>query len=345
MTLIELLVAFGAFILMVGALVSLTTTSLEMWSEGEARKDAYSRAQIVLDAIAEDLVNAYSEGEVFRSGDVVLQDPRFAGDFDANGRPRLAFVRTGRAAAAGAEPAAVPKTSPPARYASFWEVAYVMDPDPAKHILWRGARAFDRIPQSSLVAPGALDKSGRVTQSPQFRVFDTGILHVGYKFWTQFTNTWSDALIRKGAPTATSPSGAETRWDSSRRYDRDFYFRRQRFDPETPDYVYPEIVQVTVIVEATTTGAQGLRVAEACDPSTATIRLNDTRGLPDAPGVVKIGTEWIEYGDMSLTELLKCRRGRMGSKAQPHAAQDVVHFGRTFTLDVRIPAYREASQP
>ena len=45
MTLVEILVAFVVLILLVTALVSLATQGLETWSQGEARKDLYDRAE------------------------------------------------------------------------------------------------------------------------------------------------------------------------------------------------------------------------------------------------------------------------------------------------------------
>ena len=57
MTLIELLVAFVILLMLVAALVTLTTRGLETWTTGEARKDMYERAQVVLDLISADLRN------------------------------------------------------------------------------------------------------------------------------------------------------------------------------------------------------------------------------------------------------------------------------------------------
>ena len=54
MTLVELLVAFMVFLMMIGALVTLTTRSLSTWMQGETRKEVYDRAQLVLDVVARD---------------------------------------------------------------------------------------------------------------------------------------------------------------------------------------------------------------------------------------------------------------------------------------------------
>src|SRR5262245_31697400 len=61
MTLVELLVAFGGFLILAGLLVSLSMTGLETWQEGEARKDAFDRARLVLDQVGEDLRNTFAD--------------------------------------------------------------------------------------------------------------------------------------------------------------------------------------------------------------------------------------------------------------------------------------------
>src|SRR5206468_1749994 len=55
MTLVELLVAFIVFLMLVGMLVTLSNTSLRTWESGESRKDMMDRAQRVLRQLSEDL--------------------------------------------------------------------------------------------------------------------------------------------------------------------------------------------------------------------------------------------------------------------------------------------------
>src|SRR2546426_5461251 len=68
MTLVELLVAFMVLLMLVGALVALTTRSLQTWSTGETRKEMYDRAQVVLDALVRDVRNTYVETEIYDDG-------------------------------------------------------------------------------------------------------------------------------------------------------------------------------------------------------------------------------------------------------------------------------------
>src|SRR5262245_40680868 len=63
MTLVELLVAFGVFLILVGLLVSLSMSGLETWQEGEARKDSFDRGRLVLDQITDDLRSTFADNQ------------------------------------------------------------------------------------------------------------------------------------------------------------------------------------------------------------------------------------------------------------------------------------------
>lgn len=344
MTLVELLVAFMVFSLLITALVTLTNVSLDGWSRGEQRKDVYDRALILLDTITDDLRNAYSENEIFSDGQQELQPAAFLCDFDAAKRQRLRFVRTGTPRMGRvAPPSDAVERFPAAAYGDLWEIAYVMDPAAEKSsILWRAVRPFDR-----RVGPTLLRTTGYDRQIPElFRPLEKGVLHLGFRFWTQYTTSWDDrAQIRQVGPGSKAVSGPEVRWDSTRVREKAFHFHRKEADRENPDFVYPEIVQVTVVLESTVSAAAGLRLVEECNAAAASLRLNGTQGLPDAPAMVKVGAEWIEYGGKTITELTSLSRGQRGTAKLSHLAGTPVRFGETFSTEVRIPAFREAQEP
>ncbi len=345
MTLVELLVAFMVLLMLVGALVTLTTSSLETWTAGEARKDVYDRAQIVLDAVASDLRNVYVENELWPEAGTQVQAPLLGSDLDKNRNPRIRFVRTGNPAVVRVAPTGQPqRIVPPMYYGAFWEVAYVLDPDPAGNVLYRGVRAFDRKTGNNLLKPPAHYSPTDSIFTASFREVESGVLYMGYRFWTQYTTTWDEsAPVRKVSPTSREKSGPERIWDSTR-VDRRFYFHR-KLDLTNPDFVYPEIVQVTVTIEAGSPGTHGVRLAQGCDERAPVIQLSHTQGLPDAPGMVKVEGEWIEYGTKGTTEIGNLRRAQRQSAAAGHPAGAPVHFGETFTTDVRLNVYREAQEP
>ena len=348
MTLVELLVAFLVLLMLIGALVALTTRSLETWTTGENRKEMYDRAQVVLDAFVRDLRNTYVENEVFDDGRKELQVPLFACDLDKSRQQRLRFVRTGNPSVmgAGGQGGRVRTILPVMTYGEEWEVAWVMDPDPAKATLYRGIRSFDRQPGNNLLHPSEYDDPSRPLFQQCFKPVETGILHVGLRFWTQFTTTWDDAApITRTTANSKAKSGPEVLWDSTRREEKRFKFHRRNFDRTNPDFVYPEIVQVTVHVESGSPETTGVKLADTIDDRASLLRLTHTRGLPDAPALAKIEGEWVEYGGKTLNELTDVRRGRRGTAAGSHAATTPVRFGDTFTTEVRLPSFREAQEP
>ena len=346
MTLIELLVAFVILLMLIAALVTLTTRSLETWTAGEQRKDMYERAQVVLDLISSDLRNMYAETEVFFNGNQPMVPPALQCDLDKNTRPRIRFVRSGNPAVMRAPGGTGPLTIAPSWYGPTWEVAYVLDPDASSHVLHRGVRGFDRKKTETLLNPVEYSSSTDPLFRTCFTQIETGILYVEYRFWTQYTTTWDDsvAITRNIGSRAKSQSGPEKRWDSTRR-DSGFYFYRRNIDVRNPDFVYPEIIQVSVMVESGSPDLHGVKVAEAVDDRSTYIHLSHTRGMPDGPSMVKIGGEWIEYRDKSTHDLTGLRRGQRGTRPGSHPIGTAVHFGETFTTEVKLPVVREAQEP
>lgn len=353
MTLIEILVAFMAFVMLVTALVSLARSGLDTWTEGENRKDVYDRAQAVLDLITEDLRNAYAENEWTVVGSERLQPPALLCDADRNGRPHLRFVRTGGddlspvlALSGGARTAAVPGNAG-AEYGDHREVAYRMDEDPTKFVLYRGTKTYSRKTKGSLFDDKAFPGTRGSAFDRHFTRIDDGVLHVGYQFWTQFTNTWDDShRIQTSISNRTSQkSGPSLLWDSSRVVEGRFFLHRKRASDEDPDFVYPEIVQVSVTVETTAPDVRGASLAQAADAASMRLYVGTTRGMPDAPSFVKVGSEWIEYQDLTHSEIVVKRRGARGTKPAPHAAGEPIRYGPTFVAEVRLPVHREAATP
>ena len=346
MTLIELLVAFVILLMLVAALVTLTTRSLETWTAGEARKDMYDRAQVALDLISADLRNMYAETEFyFNPGGQAMTPPALQCDVDKNNRPRIRFVRSGNPAVMRAPMASGPTTIAPSWYGPMWEIAYVLDPDPAVHVLYRGIRGFDRKKAETLLNPVEYSSKTDTLFMGCFTQVETGILYVDFRFWTQFTTTWDDnvAVQRTGRGGGRQQSGPEKRWDSTRR-DSSFYFHRKSTDLRNPDFVYPEIIQVTVTVESGSPDLHGVKVAEQVDERSNYIHLSHTRGMPDGPAMAKIGGEWIEYKEKTTNDLTGLRRGQRNTKPGSHPIGTPVHFGETFTTEVKVPVAREAQE-
>ncbi|MBI2901928.1 MAG: prepilin-type N-terminal cleavage/methylation domain-containing protein [Planctomycetes bacterium] len=369
MTLIEVLVAFVIFVLMIGALVSLANSGLETWTTGESRKDVYDRGQAVLGTIADDLRNAVSENVFYNDGRKDLMPASFLCDTDSNGAQRLRFVRGGDMERIRVEPAMqITKRVPTMYYGDSWEVAYVADSDPTKNLVYRAIRYFDRRVDYTLLRDEDVQRTGADWFKRHAAVLERGILYLGFRFWTQESETWFPAgtrvhtcgteahrpLVQLSAP-GTCPVCARPTvervvqeredssdvWDSTRVSDAGFRYRKRK-DRLDPDFVYPEIVQITVVLESHASEVRGLKLDGPLGEKDALIKVTDTRGLPDAPNFVKIDAEWIEYDERTYDSIRARRRGARGTKAKPHDTGAIARFGETFVTEVRIPAFRHA---
>jgi len=302
---------------------------------------------VALDLISADLRNMYAENEWFTNGMRPLTAPALQCDLDKNSRPRIRFVRDGNPAVMRAPVATPPTVLPPDYYGPMWEVAYVMDHDSKRNVLHRGIRGFDRRNSGTLLNPVEYSSATDHLFMSNFTQVETGILYVEFKFWTQFTNTWDDRypITRTVGGRSKQQSGPEKRWDSTRREDRNFYFYRKSNDLRNPDFVYPEIIQITVTAESNSPDLHGVKVAEAVDERSPYLHLSHTRGMPDGPAMVKIDDEWIEYREKTTNDLVTLKRGQRNTKAASHPLSTPVHFGETFTTEVKLPVMREAQEP
>jgi len=355
MTLVELLVAFGVFLILVGLLVSLSTTGLETWQEGEARKDAYDRGRLVLDQVADDLRCTFADTQWY-----VLEGRRLvhAGlycDTEGAGQ-RLRFVRVGTEDQMRPDlDKKIVRPRGESIYTDLWEVAYLLNPEGKPTGLYRGTRYFDRNAiDATLLEEKTLEDTKSQAWGRHFSLLDSGVLWIGYRFWTKYTTTWDTQYPVKQAPRLMKQQdtkkdaapdkarvGPHLAWDSSRGRINEFRLFYKQLPEDDPDFMYPEIVQVTVVVESQAVEVIGAKLAEAIDENATTIRLHSARGVPEAPDFILVDKEWIGYGGKEGSKLTGCRRGMRRTKTSRHELNATVRFGETFVTDVAIPAYRE----
>ena len=360
MTLVELLVAFAVFLILVGMLVSLSTRGLETWEEGESRKDAIDRGRRVLEQVSNDLRGAFADTQWF-----VAQGRRqvHAGmycDEDKGGRQRLRFVCTGDENRMRTDPAMkILRQRGQGAYTDLWEIAYLLDPEDKPPGLYRGVRYFNRATvDGSILEAKTLEKTDAAAWNQTFTLFDPGVLWIEYRFWTQYTTSWDPANPVKMVPRVMKQQdtrqekaldknrvGPSLVWDSSRGRILNFKLFYKQLPEDDPDFVYPEIVQMLVTVESQSSDLRGAKVAHPVEEGDTEISLHSARGLPEAskesPAFVRIGSEWVEYWDKSGATLRQCRRGARKTLATRHEVNAEVHFGPTYVTDVPIPAYKE----
>jgi hypothetical protein len=344
-TLLELMVAIGVFIVLAVILIGLLQASLNTWNSGMGRKDVYERAQSLLAILTRDLQALYVV-DVEKPEDLAYP---LVGDFDANGMPRLRFVRMEEGSAGIASRFFQPRKSgggyrvtlPSSWEPRLTEVAYLMDPetDPlrAKPVLWRIEKPWDESGRQSLFDDALFNRSDIVTRF-RGQQLDTGVLLWDVQYWTRNTGAWEGPRPRRGFTARTA--GPEYIWDATRQLLKDFAFHRPVSKDVPLDPVYPEMVRAMVLLEAQVGERASTILAAPVDEKATDLPVASTRTLPPAPGYAKIGKEWVSYRNLTMGSL-QVRRGLSYAKSQPHAAGDAVRTGVDFSAIISIPMYRE----
>jgi hypothetical protein len=380
---VELLVAMGVFMVLGATLVLLLRGGLSTWRAGEARRESYEEAMTILDQIAEDLHSVHTKSPPGGEGS---QSALFLSDFDGQGRQRLFFVRTIRGESEGLVTGLAGTTMGAAGYfdlhedrkeavsgdlratGGLCEVGYLMDPT-GSDILLRGVRA----PiggKGSLFRKESVEAPERVARL--FKPFSVKVLFLGFRFWTQYTNTWDGTRrpnLRAGSAgeaergSAVGPairaagrvrSGPLEIWDSTRAIleppvdleeDEFFPFVSAASLVDPRDDIFPEKVLVTLVVAEPDPAAAKTVLVKDIGANDREIPLFDTAKFPleGKNRYVKIGAEWIRYEEIRKKRLVVTEGGRGArfTAAAPHDAGDDVTLGRTFRVVIRLPGGRE----
>lgn len=366
-TLIEVLVAMGIFVVLGTALVIILRQGLHLWRTGEARKEVHERANFILSYLREDLSSTYS-GTWGPSPVRFLCDLEPASQERGARRQRLRFVRTRKGESqhplASLGGTVIESTEffdhfgdvDEARQGTLRagggleEVIYFLDPDLDDTTLWRGIRSPPGGIDSFL--DPAMDRAWNIED--RCRELATGVLYIEFRFWTQYTNTWDESFYPRLFPHKEDErSGPALLWDSTRglfvpgagkdppeRVFEMFVGTGSVGDPS--DDIFPRQVMVTLVMETD----DGVVLAENIGPDTTRIPIRGASKIPpDAPPYVRIDQEWIRYDKREKGRLVLDEagggRGTRWTWPRPHRAGAPVSVGRTFTLIVRIPAFRD----
>jgi hypothetical protein len=340
------MVAIGVFVLLAVVLVGLLQAALGTWDAGTARKDIYERSQTVFTMLTRDLRATYAV-------DVAEPDEMaypFFGDFDTAGRPRMRFVvvKGGFGGQAGALFDPTRRRSGTGgggvrvNNAEMWEpalaeVAWAMDPDPEKPILWRVERTWSRTGRNSLFRDEIFEGRDFFARNRGEHV-DQGLLYWEVRYWTRNTGSWKGSRPRR----AFGPriAGPEVRWDATRQYDERFVFHKPVPRDLPLDPVYPEMVRLGIVLQPQVGDRIETRTVRSVGGTDSVIPVASTRGFPPAPDYALVGSEWVYYSSKTPGSL-RVQRGRRNSKARSHGTGTLVRAGITFTTVVSIPMYRE----
>lgn len=173
----------------------------------------------------------------------------------------------------------------------------------------------------------------------------TGLLHFEVAMWSQNTSSWR----------ATSGAGPEFAWDSARAG------RLSGFGEGTPahetfsldlgpgsyddlrDDVFPRYMRVTFVVARSSRDAPDAFLTASVDDQDKTLQLTTTDRLPLAADsrFVKVGAEWVEYGESGRDTLRGVKRGQRNTLALDHPAGTPVRAGKTIVLEFELAHGRD----
>lgn len=366
-TLAEILVAISVFMVLGSMLVLAMTSAVDTWRQTEDRRLVYAEASMILKQVQGDLQNLVSP----RPGESGESRVRLLCDLDKNHRYRLRFVRT----LPGENQEEALRWSgfgPPDVYndvmdgsikadkrfqplEGLMEVAYVMDPDPKSNVLYRMVRSpvggeTSLFVDKNIESAEAIRKRGTPVSS--------GVLFLGYHFWTQYTTTWK--LETALSDNLGSECGPEIFWDSSRgvlphpkspdgkKAASTFWMAAGAASRDDPsDDVFPR--QIRVFVSIAAGGSSPYAVLEQdLTKRDKDVRVDRADGFPtgDDPELfryLRVGTEWIHFKDRTAFafDVSAGGRGARGTRPQDHPEGTEVWGGRTFTETVEVPSYRD----
>ena len=358
-TLIEMLVAIGIFIAMGAALVSLMHLGLDQWQKGERRRRTYEQAQAALGQMALDLEAAYTREPLITVKGLPMA--RFFCTRDAaTGAQRLSFVRTFETgperaftfeAGGGGTSYTDGFTGDPRSLTvigGLLGVSYFLGGSPGG-----GGRELRRATLGPPASPGSSLLS--TTGSQKGEVLIRNVLYLGFRFQTQTTTTWKDPPV-KARPGPMAWRWPERVWDSTRGADveepggasgrrRPFALARGPDSlMESYDDIFPELVEVTIVVEPDEAHAVRTDLVKPASETDSGVRVASTSGFVDpsmgTPYLLIGGSEWVRYKAKDERSFELSGRGLRGTVASAHPKGATVRAGTTFVMCSRIPGYR-----
>ncbi len=349
MTLIEILVALGIFVMLGSGLVMFLRDGIATWQVGESRREAVERAEAILEPLAADLRSLFTQPDPGPGGGFV--DVLLLCDRDQHRRPRLRMVsaldeetRNPISRIAGSLTGGVAEIdyindSMEAKLGilrapgGLCEVSYSMGPEADSELLWRGFKSPIGGPGSVFIDSNlAPDEDGTPRRS---RPIADGVLYMEWSFWGGDRRHWvggkAQAPIKVWDSTRgiiKMPKESGVSWDPS-----------SRDDPF--DDVFPDTVEILLVLRPNRSKALA-RLSADLDDSARTIRVDNTAQYPVTPdSYIRIDAEWIRVGEIGPRSFNDCQRGARGTTAVDHRRGTSVVHGSNFHKTVRIPTSRD----
>ena len=176
-----------------------------------------------------------------------------------------------------------------------------------------------------------------------------GVLHFDLRFWGGATQTWDDNVTAM-----RSGGGAYRTWDSTLgllpvgRDEKSFPLAQGPESLTDPrDDLFPRRVRARLVLMPALAGARFARLIHPVGDrdDVQRVEIDPPTIVPpivaEADRFLKVGTEWIEYAGRTDRGFSISGRGVRGTDRVGHEAGDLVYFGKTWEIQVSIPAFRQ----
>ena len=352
LSLVELVLAAGMLSVLTLALLTLLDTTLEILRKTDARRDKVESASAMGDLLRRDLV-ALENGP---RGDLWADWAFLDGDKDGTTGGAYARLRFGRRATdaevlrlqaryegeGGARTSAQPD---PMRGEGLLEISWALMPrvteSPTRtvdRVLWRGERIVGDPDSISHLDERFFDAAGRAPAGAMEEV-SGGVLWFGMSFATQTSTLWDGWSFGETLADCTHQWDAWTR----ERPDRDTHVWNEPHVgmPRADEHpVLPRRVRVELTVERQSDLKRRTTLDQRLESDQNTLFVRHADRLPAEGDYLLVDEEWMRVRDKAGRRV-SVERGVRGSRALPHDADALVHYGPTLRYELPVRLYRE----
>ncbi|MBC8261032.1 MAG: prepilin-type N-terminal cleavage/methylation domain-containing protein [Planctomycetia bacterium] len=353
LTLIEILVALGIFMMLGSSLVMFLRDGMSTWQIGESRREAYERAGAIMDLIGEDLRSSFTQSDP--GPDNGLVDVLMLCDMDDFNRPRLRLVRTlsdetrnpvtriAGSYTGGLAEVDYRNDSQEAKLGilrapgGLAEVAYLMGPESGSEVLWRGMKSPIGGESSLFDVVNLLPDVDGIPM--RCRPVADGVLYLAWSFWGGDRRRWSDGKSQQALPYWDStrgilepPADAGIAWDAR---------SRDRHE----DDVFPDTAEILLVLNPSRSRALARLTTDIGDDDDVLILDSVNEYSTNGQLHIRLDSEWILVGEIQGNRFVDCQRGVRGTKAVEHLRGTRAVSGTEFRRTIRIPGYRDARGP
>src|SRR5581483_5934132 len=179
------------------------------------------------------------------------------------------------------------------------------------------------------------------------RAFGSRVIYFEILYATPYTNTWNKDVPPKRTD-GSGDSGPLAYWDSTRSILRPdtgpklyttFLSAASRGDPS--DDILPPRVKVTLVVREADAAQSSTTLKGSIGKDAMDLRVYEPQRLERKGGFIYVGTEWLEYDDVSGDRVHVKNRGARNTRRAAHDDGSEVAVGRTFEAVIPLPCGRE----